>query len=43
MGYLWDWIDPRDEEAMAEEIIGQVRAAVEAGELPRSADEFIGE
>jgi hypothetical protein len=43
MGYLWDWIDARDEEAMAEEIIGQVRAAVEAGELPRSADEFIGE
>ena len=43
MGYLWDWIDARDEEAMAEEIIGQVRAAVEAGELPLSADEFTGE
>ena len=42
MGYLWDWIDARDEEAMAGEIIEQVRAAVEAGELPRSADEFIG-
>lgn len=43
LGYMWDWIDAHAEEAMAEEIIGQVREAVEAGELPRSADEFIDE
>ena len=41
LGYMWDWIDAHAEESMAEEIIGQVREAVEAGKLPRSADEFI--
>ena len=43
LGYMWDWIDAHAEEAMAEEIIGQVREAVEAGKLPRSAGEFIDE
>ena len=43
LAYTWDWIDARTEEAMAEEIIGQVREAIEAGELPHSASEFIDE